>query len=383
MRDAGYLALRYLAAAPGRTAVLVVGIAVALFLPLFTVLGTERLEAELLGRAERTPVIIGAPGNEFDLTLSALYFSSHIQHTIPYAARHDAAAYGSAVPLHVASTVSGSPLVATDLDYLRLRGLSVAMGRTPALLGEVVAGAAVAEAFQLSPGDTVRSDLTNLYNLAGAYPALLTVTGTLAPSGTPDDAAFFADIKTGWLLEGRLHGHAAVTAETALDPEAEGNLEATAALLLFSELTADNRAQFHYHGDIETLPISAVLVFPESVRRHDQLLGDYALRDDLQAVQPAAVIHRILGVILRLRAALSLYMAVVALSTATFLGLVVSLSLRLRRDELVLMERIGCSRGTIPAMIAAELLLVLLGAVLLAGVLTVAALWGLQAALLP
>lgn len=383
MKDAFFLALRYLSAAPGQTAVLVVGVAVALFLPLFTVLGTEQLEDALLQRAQDTPVLIGAPGNAFDLTLSALYFSSRPRQTIPYAARRDAAHYGVAVPLHVASTVSGSPLVATDLEYLRQRSLTLAAGRTPALLGEVVAGAAVAEAFQLSPGDTLRSDLTNLYNLAGAYPALLTVVGLLEPSGSPDDSAFFADVKTGWLLEGRLHGHDAITDETALDPEAAGNLEATAALLLFSELTEENRTQFHVHGDLDDLPISTVIVFPRSTRRHDQLLGDYALRNDLQAVRPATVIDRILGVVLQLRAGLSLYMAVVGLSTVAFLGLVVSLSLRLRRDELTLMRRIGCSRWAIPSMIAAELSVVLLAAVVLAAALTAIALLGLSAVLLP
>lgn len=383
MRDAFFLALRYLSAAPGQTTVLITGIAVALFLPLFTILGTEKLEDALLQRAQDTPVLVGAPGNEFDLTLSALYFSSRPRQTIPYAARRDAGRYGVAVPLHVASTVSGSPLVATDLEYLRQRSLTLSEGRTPALLGEVVAGSAVAEAFQISPGDTIRSDLTNLYNLAGAYPALLTVVGLLEPSGSPDDSAFFADVKTGWLLEGRLHGHDAITEETALDPEAAGNLEATAALLLFSELTEENRTQFHVHGDLDDLPVSAVLVFPRSIRRHDQLLGDYALRDDLQAVRPSMVIDRILGVVLQLRSGLSLYMAVVGGSTAAFLGLVVSLSMRLRRSELTLMRRIGCSRWAIPSMIAAELSVVLLVAVLLAAGLTAAALLGLSAVLLP
>lgn len=383
MRDAFYLAIRYLAASPGRTAVLIVGLAVALFLPLFTTQATERLGDALRARANSSPVLIGATGNEFDLTLGALYFGGQVRQSIPFSARRDAALYGDAVPLHVASTISSSPLVATDLDYLRLRGLTLTAGRTPALLGEVVAGAAVAESFQLSVGDTVRSDLTNLYNLAGAYPALLTVVGILAPSNTPDDAAFFADTRTGWLLEGRLHGHEALSGETALDPEAEGNLEATAALLLFAELTEENRSDFHVHGNVETLPISAVLVFPDSVRRHDQLLGDYALRDDLQAIRPAAVIERVLGVVLQLKAGLSVFTAVVGLSTLAFLALVLALSLRLRRSELELMRRIGCSRWTIPLMIAAELSVVLLCAALLAGVLNVAALWGLQQALLP
>ena len=383
MTDAVYLALRYLAASPGRTAVLIGGLAVALFLPLFTTQASEQLGDALRSRARSTPVLIGATGNEFDLTLGALYFSGQVRQTIPFSARRDAARYGAAVPVHVASTISGSPLVATDLDYLRLRGLSVAAGRTPALLGEVVAGAVAAEAFQLSVGDTVRSDLTNLYNLAGAYPALLSVVGILAPSQTPDDAAFFADTRTGWLLEGRLHGHQALSEQMVLDPEAEGNLEATAALLLFTELTEDNRSDFHFHGDVESLPISAVLVFPDSIRRHDQLLGDYALRDELQAIRPDEVIDRVLGVVLRLKSGLSVYTAVVGLSTVAFLALVLSLSLRLRHSELALMRRIGCSRWTIPAMIAAEVSVVLLCSVILAMALNMVALWGLQQALYP
>lgn len=382
MTDAVYLALRYLRASPGRAAVLVCGLAAALFLPAFTVLSVDRLEAALLSRAAASPVLIGAKGNEFDLTLGALYFQGQIQKTIPYAEREPAGRYGAAVPLHVASTISGSPMVATDLDYLRLRGLSVASGRQPALLGEVVAGSSAAELFGLSIGDTVRSDLTNLYNLAGAYPVLLTVTGILAPSGTPDDAAFFTDIKTGWLVEGRLHGHETITEETALS-EAEGHLEATAALLLFTELTEENRTRFHFHGDLDELPVSAVLVFPDSVRQHDQLFGDYALSETLQAVRPVTVIERILGVVLQIQAGLSAYLAVILVSTAAMLALVLSLSLRLRREELRLMRRIGCSRWTIPAMIAAELSVVLLASSVLAGGLTALALWALSAALLP
>ena len=42
----------------------------------------------------------------------------------------------------------------------------------------------------LTAGDTVRSDFTNLYNIAGAYPILLKVSGVLGPNGTPDDHAF-------------------------------------------------------------------------------------------------------------------------------------------------------------------------------------------------
>ncbi len=374
MKDAFFLALRYLSAAPGQTAVLVVGVAVALFLPMFTVLGTEQLEDALLQRAQDTPVLIGAPGNAFDLTLSALYFSSRPRQTIPYAARRDAAHYGVAVPLHVASTVSGSPLVATDLEYLRQRSLTLAAGRTPALLGEVVAGAAVAEAFQLSPGDTLRSDLTNLYNLAGSYPLVLQITGVLAPSDTPDDDALFTDVKTTWVLDGSIHGHAEVTRDDAINPEAEEgeNLEATAAVFIVSEIDDSNLSTFHLHGDQGDGALSSVLVFPTDARAHDQLLGDYALNEQYQAVLPEQVVGTILGIVLRVREGLELYFGLVAGSTVAFFGLVIVLSLRLRRAELRLMQRLGCSRATIAANLASEILILVLAALGLTSLLT----WG-------
>ena len=39
----------------------------------------------------------------------------------------------------------------------------------------MVAGAEIASAMRLSVGDAVRSDLQNLYNIAGGYPLMLRV----------------------------------------------------------------------------------------------------------------------------------------------------------------------------------------------------------------
>ena len=57
IRHAFYLATRYLAAAPGRTLVLILGTAVALFLPAFTSVASGELRAALLSRAESSPVL--------------------------------------------------------------------------------------------------------------------------------------------------------------------------------------------------------------------------------------------------------------------------------------------------------------------------------------
>src|SRR5688572_30144942 len=169
LRNALFLALRYLRSAPGRTAVLIAGAAVAFFLPLFTWRAAALVEHTLLLRAERSPILIGAKGNEFDLTLSSLYFRGQVREPIGPRELDKArqAGYGMCVPLYVAHTAARAPIVGTGLEYFEARGLGLAKGRLPALLGEVVAGADIASAMRLSVGGTVRSDLRNLYNIAG------------------------------------------------------------------------------------------------------------------------------------------------------------------------------------------------------------------------
>jgi len=376
LRHALFLAVQVLKASPGRSLVLVLGLTVALFLPVLTWLVSEQVEQRLLSRSRSSPVLLGHKGNEFDLVMNALYFRGQVRDPIPMAARDEVAerGYGRAVPLYVAYSAGGAPLVGTSLDYFEQRGLALSQGRMPAILGEVVAGASVGRDFALEPGDKLRSDTTNLYNLAGSYPLLLRVTGVLAASGTADDEALFSDVKTTWVLDGNIHGHDEVTRDDALNPEAgEGeNLEATAAVFIVAEIDDANLDSFHMHGDPGEAPLSSVLVFPRDQRAHDQLLGDYALDERYQAVIPEQVVGTILGIVLRLRRGLELYFGLVAASTMAFFGLVLVLSLRLRRAELSLMRRLGCSRLTVAANVAAEVGMLVLAAVAL----TTALSWG-------
>lgn len=387
-RHALTLALAYLGSAPGQSATLVLGTALALFLPAFTWLAADRVEDALLARATSTPVVVGAKGEAFDLTIAALYFRGTVRDRVPYALHNELAAlgYGRSVPLHTGHTAQGVPVVGTSLGYLAARGLTVVRGRRPALLGELVAGAAVAREFGLGPGDTLRSDQTNLYNLAGAYPLLLEVVGVLAPTGTADDDALFADVKTTWALDGHLHGHEAVTeadavAVTRSEDGSVESMEASAAIFLFQELDERTRGSFHAHGELASLPLTAAVVFPDSARHHDQLLGDLALRDDVRAIVPEDIVRTLLGIVLQARDVAVASFVLVAASTVAFLGLVFVLTWRLRADELRLLERIGAARGTLVALIGVEVALVASAAVLTAALATLLALAALDAAI--
>jgi len=371
LRHALYLATRYLLHAPKQTATLVLALGVALFLPLFTWQAANLIEAGLLQRAAASPVLVGAKGDRFDLTMSTLYFRGSVQSPIRYGERHELTRESRAIPLHVGHTVQRAPLVGTDADYLSHRELSVSEGRAFALLGEVVAGSTVAERFDLQAGDTVRNDIQQATNLAGAYPHQLRVVGVLDETGSPDDEALFTSLPTVWMLDGHLHGHDEVTTQNALDVPKDGNeddevLEATAAIFMIQEVSDETRAKFHFHGEQDELSVSGFLLVPRDQRAHDTLLGDLALSDRLQGVRPKRVVSEVLDILFATQRALSLFFVLVALSTGAFMGLVLSLSLRLRAAEHALIRRMGGSRGTITALVVTELTMVLTAAMLLA-----------------
>lgn len=364
---ATWLAVQYLRAHPGRLIILVGGMALAMGMPAFTLVAADYLENTLLDRAQDTPIILGHVGDEFDLTMSTLYFRGQVRDPIRSGEARDVveAGYGLAAPLHTGHSAGGVPLIGTTPAYFEGRSLRIAQGRSVALLGEVVVGARAAATSGLQPGDNIRSDLTNLYNISGSYPLVLTVVGILAPSGTPDDKALFTDIKTTWAIDGYLHGHEAVDSSNALPPvsgaDQDGeNLEASAAIFLATEITDKNRSSFHLHGDQSELPASAVVVWPQDQRSLDQILGDWSLRSDQHAVRPERVVGTVLDIVLQLRDGLLAWFAVIAMSTTAFVGLVFSLSMRLREQELRLIRRLGAARGTIAWMVSAELGVILI-----------------------
>ena len=366
-RHALYLARRSLGANPGRTWVLVVGLAVALFLPAFTATLGQLAQGRLLSRAEATPILVGHAGNEFDLVMSSLFFRGGVRDTVPYveAEALQAKGYGLVVPIFVRYTAGGAPVVGTSVEYVDARHLQVAEGRRFATLGEAVVGASVARAANLRPGDAVRTDSTNLYDLSGAYPLLLRVVGVLAPTGGPDDDAILVDVKTTWAVEGLLHGHAEVTRKDAVASTDE-NMEASLSIFVFTEITPESLPTFHLHGTSADWPLTGVLVFPKDDRARDQALGDLAVDTVNQAVRPVTVVRAILDVVLRVQELLAVGGVLVVVSTLAFVGLVLSLSVRLRRDEITLLRRMGAGRGTIAAILGTELAVIASGAALLA-----------------
>ncbi len=213
MRNVLLLALCYLRFNKIKTVILVFSVAVAVFLPLAVNLLVRDYQRDLLARAIATPLVAGAPGSRLELVLHALYFRGQPEHDLTMgqvaAINHSGLALG--IPILEKHSARGFPIVGTSLEYFAFRSLRVARGEGLTRVGDCVLGATVAEKLGLKPGDKLMSDPENVFDLAGSYPVNMRVQGVLAPTGTADDGAIFADYKTEWIILGIMHGHQDVT----------------------------------------------------------------------------------------------------------------------------------------------------------------------------
>ncbi len=375
MKNVLFLVSRYLRFNKIKTAIMVFSVAVAVFLPMAVNLLVRNYQRGLLARAKATPLVAGAPGSRLDLVLHALYFRGQPAHDLNMGdvAAINGSGLALGIPILEKHSARGFPIVGTSLEYFDLRGLRVARGEGLARVGDCVLGAAVAEKLGLNPGDKLMSDPENVFDLAGSYPINLHVKGLLAPAGTADDGAIFADYKTEWIILGIMHGHqdvAAMDANLLLGRNAS-NVTASAAVLPFQEITDDNVILFHTHGDEATFPVSAIIVVPHDTKSATILRGRYEdPKATVQLLVPQLVISETLDLVFRVKRFFDAQALLVGGAMALMIGLAVLLSLRLRRGEMETMFKIGCARWMAFAMQAAEIVIVVAAGVAAAALLT-------------
>ncbi len=371
-----YLAWRYLAHHRIKTGILVASITLIAFLPIGLNVLVKQSAAELTARAASTPLLIGAKGSRLELTLNSLYFETEPPEPMPYAEANRIAASGlaDAIPLQIRFRARNHPIVGTTLEYFDFRGLRPASGRAMAVLGECVVGHRVARDLGVAPGDTLVSSPETIFDLAGSYPLEMKVVGVLAPVHGPDDDAIFVDIRTAWILQGLGHGHQDLSgrgAEATVLSREEGRITANAAVVEYNVITAENLESFHFHGDVDDYPVTAVIAVPHNARSRALLMGRYGGTDQtVQIFRPDQVMADLLGTILSIQQYVMAAMLGVGVATLATAALVFWLSLRLRRREIETLFKIGCARIIVSALLASEVALVLLLGLTLAGGLT-------------
>lgn len=365
MKQSFYLAVKYLMFYKFRTLVLTASIGLILFLPL----GLEKLisesESQMLARADATPLVIGAKGSSTDLVINTLYFEKNKIEPIHLGLLDtlNSMDLGHAIPMLSAFKARDFPIVGTDLDYFSFRNLSIALGRNLQLVGECVIGNEVANQLNLSVGDHLVSSPENFIDLAGVYPLKMNIVGVLSAANTPDDYAVFTDLKTNWIIMGLGHGHQdlqSVNDPSLILKKDSTKVTASAKVFMYNEINTKNLDDFHFHGTMSDYPISSALFIPKDVKSGIILRGRFESKElKEQIIVPSVVVENLLQSIFRIKKIFDMVFALVGLATLIIVLLIVTLTLRLRKDELFTMFTIGSSKFKTIEIIGFELLIIL------------------------
>ncbi len=364
MRDALLLAFRYMAYHRVRSVILVVCLSVAVFLPAAVHVLVDYYNRIMIERAEATPLVVGAKGSAYDLVLNTLYFKGRLRQTLTMEQVHRIrdGELAVPVPVYVRFTAGGLPIVGTTIDYFQFRNLKPKQGTLPSVLGDVVLGATAARRLGKRVGDKLSSDDDKVYDISSTYPLVMRVVGVLAETGTSDDLVVFTDVRTTWIIEGIGHGHIdarAVTDPTMFRAISEGNVAMSGAVVQDHEIRPEDLDRFHFHGEETDFPITAVIALPRDAKSATILKARYGRSNDAQAVVPRDVVAEMMDIVFQVKRFFDAVFAMVAASTGLFLVLVVLLSLKIRGREFETLHKIGCSRTTVFALQAAEVVLLM------------------------
>lgn len=317
-------------------------------------------------RAESTPFIIGKQGSQLDLVLHGLYFTSDAPGTITMKdieeIRNEKLA--DVYPITNLRKAKKVRVVGIELEYFSFRNLTLQEGRKFAMFGEAVIGSEVAKKLNLKPGSHVITDAENVFNIAAAYPLKLNIVGVNSRTGTPDDSVIFVSLETSWIIEGIGHGHEEVKKDSpknlsAEDPDSEV-LTASAAVLPYTEISEANASSVHFHGDSSNFPVTAALVLPYDQKSSSILQGRFlSNQDNVQVVSPKAEIGELLSVVFQVKSFFEAQMWLVTCTTVLLIGLIISLSLKLREREMYTYFVMGCSRWSQAQLLLTEIFLYL------------------------
>jgi putative ABC transport system permease protein len=366
MKQSLYLAIKYLQFHRFRTLILFGSIGLILYLPAGLHKLISESELQMMARADATPLIVGAKGNSTDLVINSLYFEQTRIEALNMQTldQLETTGFGYSIPMVSYFNARGFPIIGTNLDYFHFRNLSIGKGRNLRYVGECVLGERVAERLKLSPGDSLVSSPENFLDLAGIYPLEMEVVGILEASNSPDDLAVFTDLKTNWIIMGLGHGHQdmqEVKDPTLILDRDSTKVTASPKLFIYNKIDGRDLESFHFHGDIRDYPLTSILFVPENHKASTLLRGRYEsgeLRD--QIVVPSVVVDNLLQNIFRVKQIFNTVFILVGVATICILGLIVLLTLRLRKEELYTMFTMGSSRNKTMEIIGLELLILVL-----------------------
>lgn len=380
MKGVFLLALRFISYYRLRTVLLVLCLTLNLYLPSAVQLIVSEFQEMSAVRAQDTPLVIGAKGSRFALAIHALHFQGDPPESIPMreVARARETGLSEAIPLFVRFRARGSVIVGTSPEYFAFRELRISRGTTSLRMGDCVLGSEVAARLGFGPGDRLLTDAENVFDISGPAPMNLRVVGVLDASQTADDGIVFVNLSTAWILQGIGHGHEAFEAGAENGAVLDGSHKhgaSRANLKSHAEVTSENVGSFHFHGNQEEFPLTAIIAIPNDGKSEVLLMGRYLSPDSgSQVLKPTEVLDELMSIIFKAKRLFDFGVILLSVATVLLIALVIALSLRLRKRELETMFKLGCSRNIVFWLQAAELSIV----ITISLVMTVILLWATQ-----
>ena len=375
MRQSLYIAFKYLLFHKLRTIILIASIGIIIFLPNGLQKLIEESESQMMARADSTPLVVGTKGSSTDLVINSLYFRQEKIENMTMKTTKELRETNLGYPIPLLSTFKarGYSIAGTSLDYFDFRKLKISFRRKFSFVGECVIGSRVADRLDIMVGDSLISSPENYFDFAGVYPLKMDVVGVLQETNTPDDYTIFTDLKTNWIIMGLGHGHQDLSKtldQSVILNKDSSNVTANAKLFMYNEITKQNLESFHFHGKTENYPITSIIFIPKDVKSGTIMRGKFEAREiPNQIVVPSKVVETLLQSIFRIKQIFNTVFILVGFATLLILGLIVTLSLRLRKDEIHTMFTIGSSKAKIFEILGLELMILVVSSILFALVL--------------
>ncbi|TGG91773.1 ABC transporter permease [Natronospirillum operosum] len=309
-----------------------------------------------------TDLIVGARSGSINLLLYSVFRIGNPTNNITWESYQDIANHSAVawtIPITLGDSHRGYRVIGTNQDYFehfqygRRQNLAFAEGREFDELFDVVLGWEVAQALGYELGtELVIAHGMGAVSFVDHGDMPFTVTGILAPTGTPVDQSLHISLEA-W--EAIHLGWESGMPDPRLTPDQEDVLEMDMSRLQPNELTA---AFVGVRSPVQTFALQRVV-------------NNYR-SEPLQAVMPGVALSELWQMIGMIENVLLLIAFLVLI--ATLVGMTTSLlaSMRERQREMAILRALGASPWTLVILIQMEVLLITLGGLLLGSLV----LWG-------
>jgi len=147
-------------------------------------------------------------------------------------------------------------------------------------------------------------------------------------------------------------------------------VKAGAKLFLYNTIDGNNMDSFHFHGDMSSYPLSSLIFIPKDHKSETIFRGRFESGDfQQQVIVPEEVVNNLLQSIFRIKKIFNTVFVLVGIATFLILALIITLSVRLRKNEIYTMFTIGSSKGKVVEIIVFELIILIGSSAMVASVL--------------